>query len=241
MEPNVKFPSQIGRIGLAAALALAAGAATAAAAIHPHADILRTAVAFVRAQPERFAVPPQVQAVGLDSRLRLARCDVPLGAFAAPSGLSAGRSVVGVRCDGRRPWKLYVPVEIKLPAQVVVLARPLRRGDQLSAADLGVREADLAQLRGQYYRDADGLVGQRIKRHVTAGAVLTPSMLDADRLVRRGSRVTILSDTGPVAVRMAGKALGNGGRGDQIRVKNQASGRTITAIVVDRGLVKVRP
>jgi flagella basal body P-ring formation protein FlgA len=132
-------------------------------------------------------------------------------------------------------------VEIKLPAEVVVLARPLRRGDVISAADLTTRMADLARLRGQYYRDSIGLIGQRIKRHVDGNSVLTPSMIDADRLVERGTRVTILSAAGAIEVRVAGTAMGHGGRGDQIRVKNQASGRTITAVVVDQGVVRANP
>lgn len=233
-------------LSLAALVALAASApraatATAAGQSHPHGDIQRTAVDFVRAHAAGFPVPPEVTAGSLDRRLRLARCAAPLTAFEPPGGLNAGRAVVGVRCDGQRPWKLYVPVEIRLPAEVVALARPLRRGDVITAGDLVLQQADLAVLRGQFYRDADELIGQRLKRHVAADTVLTPAMIDADRLVQRGSRVTIVSNTGNIEVRMAGEALGNGGRGDRIRVKNQASGRTITATVVDRGLVRAAP
>lgn len=238
MERFVKISSLPACAGL---LALLAGPAPATPASQPHADIQRTAVDFVRTHAERFAVPPVVTAGNLDSRLRLPRCERPLQAFEAPGGLNPGRTVVGVRCDGQRPWKLFVPVQIKLPAEVVVLSRPLRRGDLIRAADLGSRQVDLAELRGQFYRDGTELIGQRLKRHVAGDTVLTPAMIDADRLVQRGSRVTILSDTGNIEVRMAGKALSNGGRGDQIRVKNQASGRIITATVMGRGVVKVGP
>lgn len=208
---------------------------------HPLADIEATAVDFALAAADRFPVPPDVQPGRLDARLRLARCDEPLQAYESPGGLKAGNTVVGVACEGSRPWRLFVPVKIALPAQVIALARPLRRGDMITADDLTVRQADLARLRGQYFLDADGLVGQRIKRHVRANAVLTASMVAADRLVERGSRVTILSRAGSIEVSVAGKALRHGGRGDQIRVKNLASGRTITAVVVDRGAVRAGP
>lgn len=224
--------------GLAAWLLVLATHPAAAVPPHPLDDIALTAVAYAESQADRFPVPPVVTPGHLDARLRLAHCDVPLNAFESPSGLRAGNTVVGVACEGHQPWKLFVPVRIALPAQVVALSRPLRRGDTLTDDMLTTREADLAKLRGQYFLNKQGLAGQRLRRHVRANAVLTASMIAADRLVERGSRVTIVSDTGGIQVRVAGKALRHGGRGDQIQVKNLASGRTITATVVDQGTVR---
>lgn len=204
-------------------------------------EIAQMAVAHVENHADQFPVTPQVVAGNLDHRLRLPLCNKPLDSFESPGGLTAGRSVIGVRCTGTRPWKLFVPVIIKLPAAVVVLARPLRRGDVITSADLSTEISDLARLRGQYFLNNDGLAGQRMKRHVAGNTVLTPSMINADRLVERGGRVTILSHGGAIQVRVAGKAMGHGGRGDQIQVKNLASGRTITAVVVDRDLVRANP
>ena len=241
MNSIVKNPTLRYCISLTTLVWLFSGTLQAASAYHPLADIQQTAVTFALEQADHFPVPPQVSAGKLDHRLRLNRCTQALTGFESPGGFRAGRSVVGVRCDDDKPWKLFVPVEIKLPAEVVVLAKPMRRGDVITKADLSSRQADLARLRKQYYLDPIGLIGQRIKRHVAGNAILTPSMIDADRLVERGARVTILSNTGSIQVRVAGKALGHGGRGDQIRVENQASGRTISAVVVDQGVVMANP
>lgn len=239
MKRSAKFLS--GPRGWSILLCLAAGVPAQAADSdqQDHRSIRQRAVAYVNAQAHRFPVPPRVEAGQLDSRLQLPRCDRPLEAFESPGGLAAGRSVVGVRCSGSRPWKLYVPVMVALPAQVIALARPMRRGELISEADLTRREADLAELRGQYYSDPAELVGYRIKRNLAAGLPLTPAMIDARRLVRRGSEVTILSDSGSVEVRMQGKSLGQGGRGDRIEVKNIRSGRVVTATVIGRDLVRV--
>lgn len=213
----------------------------AAADSHALADISATAVAYVEANATRFPVKPRVLPGKLDSRLRLNPCDQPLQAFESPGGIKPGRMVVAVACQGERPWRLFVPVEVQLPAKVIALSKPLRRGDVIAAGDLTTQLADLAELRGQYFLSARDVIGQRIKRHLPGHTVLTAAMIDADKLVKRGSRVTILSDTGGISVRVAGKALRNGARGDQIRVKNLASGRTISAYVVDRGIVKTSP
>lgn len=239
--PFVKYPSHQALAWLVALLASPLAWSQSPREAHPLADIEATAVDYAAEAGDRFPVPPTVRPGRLDPRLRLARCDEPLGAFESPSGLKAGSTVVGVACEGSRPWRLFVPVKISLPAEVVALARPVRRGDTLAAGDLILRQADLAKLRGQYFLDTNGLVGQRLKRHVRANAILTASMVAADRLVERGSRVMILSRAGGIEVSVAGKALRHGGRGDQIRVKNLASGRTVSAVVVDRGTVRAGP
>lgn len=204
-------------------------------------SLAQQAVDYVYGQADRFSVDPKVTAGELDRRLRLPRCDQPLEGFESPSGLSAGRTVVGVRCDGSHPWKLYVPVEIALPAQVITLNHPMRRGEIIQKADLSLQEADLAKLRGHYFQDSDEVAGLRLKRNVAANLPLKPAMLDAERLVKRGAEVVIVSDSDTIQVRMRGKAMGQGGKGDRIKVKNLRSGRVLTATVVDRGTVRVNP
>lgn len=239
MYAYVKTSTRRARALAGASLWLAA-AALPAAPQHQSADSIQAAaVAFVESNADQFPVTPRVTAGNLDSRLRLGHCSAPLQAFAPPGGLSAGRSVVGVRCDADPRWKIFAPVDISLPAPVVALARSVQRGQVIAADDLTVREGDLAQLRGQYFGRPEEVVGHRAKRNLAATVVVTPAMIDARRLVKRGAEVTILADVGAIEVRMSGKALAHGGRGDRIRVKNNRSGRIITATVVDRALVRV--
>jgi flagella basal body P-ring formation protein FlgA len=237
MKISVKYLSVR---GLAWVLLSLAGTG-AEAAYQSHQSIRQKAVDYVHSQAGQFSTPPQIKAGSLDSRLRLPRCELPLEAFESPGGLSAGRSVVGIRCDGKRRWKLFVPVTISLPAKVLALAHPMRRGDLIGKDDLVEQEADLAKLRGQYFQDPTELIGQRLKRSVAAKLPLKPAMIDAQRLVKRGAEVTIIADSGSIEVRMRGKAMGQGGRGDRIRVKNLRSGRVLSAVIVDRGIVRVGP
>ena len=67
----------------------------------------------------------------LDSRLRLARCEQPLNAFAAPGGKLSGKITVGVRCDGPKPWSLYVPVQVSIPGKAAVAVRDSTRSNWL--------------------------------------------------------------------------------------------------------------
>ena len=122
-----------------------------AADFQPHRDIESTAESYVLQNADHFSGTPMVEADSLDSRLRLPRCSRPLEAFDPPGGLNPGSSVVGVRCASDRPWKLYVPVRISLPAQVITAAGAIRRGEVISRHHLSLETRDLAKLHRAYY------------------------------------------------------------------------------------------
>ena len=69
---------------------------------------------------------------------------------------------------------------------------------------------------------------------------MTPRVLEAPRLVRRGERVTITARADGIDVRMAGKALMDGTAGERIRVRNINSDRVIEATVASPGMVEVQ-
>ncbi len=218
---------------------LAAAAAASPVTTQSHASIRAVATAHVLANTEQFAVNPTVEAGELDSRLTLRQCSKPLSAFDPPGGLSAGKGVVGVRCSGDHPWKLYVPVTVSLPGSVVTAVTAINRGEVITRHHLGLQSKDLSRLHRAFFLDPAKLIGSQAKRSIAPGKVITPAMVDTARLVKRGSAVSILSASPLVQVRMKGKALGNGGTGDLIRVKNTHSGRIVSATVVGPGTVRV--
>lgn len=212
-----------------------------AAAYEPHDRIREAARRHAMEQAARFPGRLEVTAGTLDRRLRLAACDVPLTTYDSPNGLKPGRNVVGVRCEGKKPWKIYVTVNIATLEPVVVSARTLARGELLTRADLRIEERDTARLHKAHYTDPQRLIGLRTRRQVSAGQVLSPPLLERRQLVRRGATVQILASEGPLQVRMKGKAMENGSQGDRIRVRNLSSGREITGEVVASGLIQVTP
>ncbi len=206
-----------------------------------HASILTAAEAFIRADAQRFPLDIEITPGTLDSRLQLPQCTEALQGFEPPNGIKAGRTVVGVRCQGERPWKLYVPMRIALPGAVVVTTAPLRRGDTLNAEHLSLVERDLAGLHRDYFVTTEELVGQRLKRNLGRGEVITPAAVEANQLVKKGAEVTILAANPQIQVRVRGKALADGTQGERIAVRNLGSERIVNATVVGRGLVRVLP
>lgn len=175
----------------------------------------------------------------LDHRLRLALCETPLRAFEPPGGVSLGRTSVGIRCQGPKPWSLYVSANVGIEMPVVIAKRDLPRGAAIGAEDLALEVMDTSHLLRGHYTAVPEVTGQTLKRTLRRGQVVTPSMLKVQKTVRRGERITILAGNGPIAVRSQGKALRDGNPGDLIPVVNLSSKKELEARVVSPGLVSV--
>jgi flagella basal body P-ring formation protein FlgA len=213
--------------------------AFAASAWQSPAEIAATAEAFLEKRIGRSAERTTVEASQLDPRHRLAKCDEPLEAFLRRGTKITPRTIVGVRCTGSKPWKLYVPVDVVVTDSVLVSKRTLPRGHLLTADDLVVEQRDVSRLISGYIARKSDLVGQRLKTQLLAGRVLTPAMLQADAAVRRGQLVTLVAQSGGIAVRMSGKSLMDGAINQRVRVENMNSGRVVEGIVRSRETVEV--
>jgi len=167
----------------------------------------------------------------LDSRLRLPQCSQPLEPFLRPGTKINSRTIIGVRCNGVRPWKVYVPVNIVVMQSVYVAKRTLPRGHLVSVADVVLEEHDVARLRNGYFASFDELAGQKLKQQIIGGRVLTPAVLAADVMVRRGQTVTLVVRNTQMNIAMSGKALTDGALNQRIRVKNVNSERIVEGLV----------
>ena len=206
---------------------------------HDVSDIARTAEDFVLDRAGGSAGRTSARAASLDSRLLLADCDVPLHAALRPGARIGPRTVVAVNCEGSRPWRLFVPVEVTVRSQVWTARHPLPRGHLLTAEDLVADERDVSRMNSGYVSDVDMLIGQRLRSSVLAGRALTLQLVEADKLIRRGQTVTLAVDAGGIDIRMTGTALSDGALGQRIRVENVNSGRVVEGIVRSREVVEV--
>ncbi len=176
----------------------------------------------------------------LDKRLKLAKCGHALEGF-LPNHVTELRrnTIVGVRCAGPKPWKIYVPVHMAVYRQVLVTVRPLHRGDVITASDVRIDERDVATLHSAYLTDLEQLASKVLRRSVAEGTLVTIDLLNAERIIRRGQSVTLIVQRSGLKIRMAGTALMDGTVNQRIRVENSSSKRVVEGIVRSHQLVEV--
>jgi flagella basal body P-ring formation protein FlgA len=203
------------------------------------ASIAAIAESHARAKLSRPDLQIEATVNALDSRLKLARCDQPMQAFTPPNTEIRQNLVIGVRCRGSSPWKVYVPVRLSAKRQVLVTSRPLNRGATLSKQDVRLEVRDITTTRGAYLTDVTQLGGKVLKRTVPEGRLVTADLLNEEDIIKRGQRVTLLVEQAGFMVQMAGTALSDGTINERIRVENASSQRTVEGIVRSPQLVEV--
>jgi len=215
---------------------LAAGALDAG---HAHEDIRAAAEAEARAARLPADGRFDVVADELDSRVRLNPCDQPLATSIPYGNKRSSRLTVEVRCAAPKPWKLYVPVHLTVFQDVVVAARPLARGAILAPGDIILAERDTSALARGYLLRTEHAIGHRVRRAMSQGKPLTPSLLESPPLIRRGQLVNLEARSGGLTVRMSGIAKSDGILGQVIDVENKTTSRQVQAIVRSRKSVEV--
>ncbi|MEJ2529110.1 MAG: flagellar basal body P-ring formation chaperone FlgA, partial [Gammaproteobacteria bacterium] len=134
---------------------------------------------------------------------------------------------------------LFVPVNVKVMAEVVVARNSLPRGTILRPDDLTLSQRDLARLHRGYLEQPKLAVGKKLRQRLRRNQVVTPSQLDTPVAVKNNSRITITASSKLMQIHMAGKALQNGSIGELIRVRNESSKRELEARVIAPGIVEV--
>ncbi|QMU60382.1 MAG: flagellar basal body P-ring formation protein FlgA [Gammaproteobacteria bacterium] len=208
------------------------------AGIQSHESLKNTVASFLQSET-KDTKDSEITVQDFDRRLRLHQCSTPLQAFWPLGNKRFGNTTVGVRCTGDKPWKVYVGAHIHIYKSVWVSNIGLNRNQVLDLASISKEKRDITRLTGGYLLSDTPIQGMQIKRNIPANQVLTNTMLDSQKMIKRGERITIVSRAGGIEVRATGVALSDGSKGERIRVKNTSSKREIEAYVSGKHLVLV--
>jgi flagella basal body P-ring formation protein FlgA len=115
----------------------------------------------------------------------------------------------------------------------------LAKGSPVEPGDVQIAETEVSKLAQGHLRSLDDIQDVVLRRPIPAGTVLTPAMVTLPRLIRRGTRVMLVNDLGPIKVEMLGEAVSDAARGERVRVRALNSGEVIEGWVESASVVKV--
>lgn len=226
----------------------------ASACVHaatPQEQLNAALTAWVGAQND---VPPsQVEVRPLDSRLSVQPC---AGGFSFDYPF-VSREDVRVRCL-KPNWQLFVkvgfvqgaaPATASKPAsaaaaapeyrQVVVAATNLPAGQVLQRDSLKLERLDAEKVSKGHYLEIRGLEGQELVRALRAGEPIRLSDVRAALMVKRGDMVLMsIGSPQTFEISVKAEAMQDGKMGEQIKLRNNESGRILSAIVTGRGTAR---
>ncbi len=219
--------------------ALALTGQSQASELHPLEDIRTAATDYATKKMITHNQNSTIETGRLDPRLRLNKCQQPLTVTPLSQRSNSGNMTVIVKCETSRPWTVYIPIKVKTYISIAVANRPLSRHIPISNADISIEKREISRLNSSYFESTDNLIGRSPKRSLSKGSVISPRDLAIKKVISKGSRISIIAETGGITVRMPGLALSDAGKGDQIQVQNLSSKRKLQATVMAPGVVRV--
>lgn len=221
---------------LMSTLALASAAETTAKQIHKAAEEFLSE--FARTQ-STLGYDVSHETGNLDARLSLAPCENNLEVSFSGDPWQTTQPSLLVSCQGKRPWRMFLPSTVTITGEAVVAARPLGRGERLTPGMIETRAVAINATRRGVITDPDDLIGMETRRSLNTGTVMSADLLTSPAAVARGDHVIITARKGTFSVNTRGKALTEAGVGEQVMVENLASSRTVKGLVTGPGRVEI--
>ena len=178
----------------------------------------------------------EVTANQIDTRRQIHECAGHLPTTLAGSGAIKRSTTVKFHCDSAPEWELLVPVRIKVLRPFVTVTEAITKETVLDSNNLKLDFMDEVMMRGDSFDSIEPLIGSRSKRDLRPGQPVRNNQIC---VVCKGDSVEILADTGRITIRTTGVAQQDGSFGQQIKVENSRSHKTIAAKVVAVGKVQV--
>ena len=120
----------------------------------------------------------------------------------------------------------------------VVLSRSLQKGKVLSEEDVRLKQTRNQNILG-YFTKASDVVGKTLKKNLSVNQVLLNRHLEIDWDIRKGQKIIMQSNAGPITIESSGIATVDAQIGQLLKVENEQSGKIVEGIVVSRKKIKI--
>lgn len=214
----------------------ATAAAPAIARQDPHA-VQQAILSFLQMQSIGLPGDVEITPGPIDARVALPAC-AALEPALPPGTRPWGNTTVRVQCAAPQSWTIYVRATVKVVADYLVSARPLRQGHVIAASDLTSRKGDLTQLPPGIVTDWNQAIGRTLAGSLPFGGPLREDMLRAQAAVLQNQTVKLVSSGRGFSVSAEGRALNNATEGQPVKVRS-ASGTVVNGIARAGAIVEV--
>ncbi|WP_132255036.1 flagellar basal body P-ring formation chaperone FlgA [Methylobacterium segetis] len=187
---------------------------------------------------------PRVISIRLDGEAPVLLAPVDLNGAAAALDVvyePRSRRVTGLISLGERQASLRVSGLVVEMREVAILARAIRNGEPVTAADVTLERRPRESTPVDAQANLAAIAGEVAQRALGAGTLLRVGDTAPPELVARGEAVSIVYETPGVSLTMRGQANEAGRLGATVTVLNVASKKVLQAVVVGPARVSVGP
>jgi flagella basal body P-ring formation protein FlgA len=120
-----------------------------------------------------------------------------------------------------------------------VLARPVARGEVITASDIDWIQLPHSRVRAEHLASEAALIGMAARRALRPGEPLREFDIEAPRIIERGEIVSLVFQSGALTLAARARAMEDAAEGELIRFVNLQSNRTVEAVAEGPGRARV--
>jgi flagella basal body P-ring formation protein FlgA len=140
---------------------------------------------------------------------------------------------------GKEQARFWVKADLRVIEEVVVSSNPLSSKEIFKPSDVRLERRDVSGLYARPFYRIDDVVGQQAVRTIPVNETLTQRSVERPAVMRRGSPVVLLYETGSLRIESPGISEEPGRTGEMIQVRNPTSGKLLRGLVLDGRVVRV--
>ena len=146
---------------------------------------------------------------------------------------------IAVAAGGKERGRLTLSGWIDRFESVLCANRYLPRNTVLTAADVKMQQMNISRAPANLVTELQDAVGKRLKQNIKPGEAIRHNMLSVPPLIHKGDKVRLVAQSGALRIVTLGIAKSSGGLGDQIRIENITTKKTVVGRVKDQSTVQV--
>ncbi len=123
--------------------------------------------------------------------------------------------------------------------EIVVITRPVARGDVIRKSDVTVEKRPKTEVVADAVRELSAAIGMAAQQTFRPGQMIRSADLSRPQLVKRSEMVMVIYEVPGIVLTARGKAEESGAQGDTINVVNVQSKRVIQGVVTGHNQITV--
>ncbi|MGP0565672.1 MULTISPECIES: flagellar basal body P-ring formation chaperone FlgA [unclassified Nitrospina] len=144
------------------------------------------------------------------------------------------------RVDNLIKHRVTLLAKVEVMFDVVQATRNLRRGDVISSEDVKlVQVASANPILNNVMTNVDDVIGQEVVSNLGSGDMISNYMIRRVPVVKRGDRILLVAEKGPLRITAPGLVEENGFQDAIVRVKNLQTQKTVYGTVKNSKTVTV--
>ena len=134
----------------------------------------------------------------------------------------------------------WISVTLKIKKNALVALRNINFGERISEKDFENKWTDVSFSREEPLNFESIKNYQLVNQPIQKGRVVFPSQLKQEPAAQRGQNIKALMGDDEIEISIAATAEETGRIGDMIKIKNTENKKIMSAIIIDKGVVKIQ-